>query len=718
MSNIIFENSKMRFVIDESCTATSLVCKVSGEELLSGERIPCFSVTQERPYNNEIKLIYMNKRTTYKANRVRREGDSLIVGFELAPYEARVDVKLCDSYIAFTLVDFIVKPTDYSYLKMDTPPAVEFRLMQLPLKNRENFGRWLNVSWDDAVAVALVATSPYEHIDFEERAGCRVLTADAVKGIKLRGCTAALIVTETDSFLDAVDALEVDYGMPRGVKSRKDGRINQSIYRSNDINPKTVDRHIEYMKRAGLKLMTVYYVSIYEYVNRYSHCNGFRFRPEYPKGIESVREMLDKIKAAGITPGIHFLHTHIGMRTKYVTPHADRRLNLTRKFTLSMPLSKENTEIYVDEDPTDTVMCPECRVLKFGTELISYESYTTERPYRFVGCVRGYNDTEIITHPEGEIGGVLDITEFSATSVYLDQSTDLQDEIAGKLAELYSAGFEYAYFDGSEGVQPPYDFHVANAQYRVYKKFPTEPIFSEGAAKSHFSWHMLSGANAFDVFKTYEFKEKINQFPTVAAQVMKKDFTRVNFGWWDLFPDSRPDIFDYGMSRAVAWDCPTTVCGRTLEILDTAPLLSDNLETIRRWETAREEGFFTEDVKKYLRESADEHTLIVNEQGEYELHRVTEVKCGAENLHAFVFERGGAAYATLCYVGEGVKLTLPLGAENVEYLGNDLKTKLPVKDNDGSCEIFVSHLAYLKASITPAELVKMLEEADTSTSPS
>ena len=193
---------------------------------------------------------------------------------------------------------------------------------------------------------------------------------------------------------------------------------------------------------------------------------------------------------------------------------------------------------------------------------------------------------------------------------------------------------------------------------------------------------------------------------------MKKDFTRVNFGWWDLFPDSRPDIFDFGMSRAVAWDCPTTVCGRRLEILDTAPLLLDNLETIRRWETARAEGFFTEDVKKYLRESSDEHTLIVNGEGEYELHRVTEVKCGSENLHAFVFERGGASYASLCYVGDGVTLALPISADKVSYLGSDLKTKLPVKEKDGSCEIFVSRLAYLKASVTAAQLIKMLEDAD------
>ncbi|MBE6644487.1 MAG: hypothetical protein E7612_03800 [Ruminococcaceae bacterium] len=710
MGCIVFENSKFKFVINEGGYAESLVLKSNGEELLADEKIPFFTVTQERPFNNEIKLIYMNKRTTYPANRIRREGDKLIVGFELAPYEAAVAVTLTDSYISFTLEDFIVHPTDYDYLKMDTPPAVEFRLAQIPVKDREKYGKWLNVMWDDGVAVNLLATSPYERIDSEERRGFRILSADAVKGIKLRGCTASLIVSKTDELLDAIDALEVDYGMPRGVKSRRGKLINSSIYRSNDIMPDTVDRHIAIMKKAGLKLMTVYYVSIYEYVNRYSHCNGFKFRPEYPEGLESLRKMLDKIKAAGITPGIHFLHTHIGMRTSYVTPHADRRLNLTRKFTLSKPLSHNESEIYVDENPTDTVMHPDCRVLKFGTELIGYEGYTTEPPYRFVGCVRGYNDTEIVEHPEGQIGGVLDITEYSATSVYLDQNSDLQDEIADKLAELYSAGFEFAYFDGSEGTPPPYEFHVPNAQYRVYKKFPTEPLFCEGAAKAHFSWHILSGANAFDVFKTYEFKEKL-AFPVTAAAEMKNDFTRVNFGWWDIFPDTYPNIYDYGMSRAVAWDCPTTICGRRLEILDTCPLLDDNLEALRRWETAKHDGFFTEDVKKYLRETKDEHTLIVNENGEYELCKVKEVSSSDENMHVFVFERGGASYASLCYVGEGVKIKLGVDFDKAEYFESDLKSRSEITDSSDGIIISVSKLRYLKADMSIDELSTALKNA-------
>ena len=112
--SIIIENSYLRLEISDDCIATSLVCKQTGEECLEqGKNIPLFSLTEPRPYNNEIKLAYPNKRTTFNANRVRREGDDLIVGFELVTFEARVRVDIKDTYIDFTLVDFILKYEDF-----------------------------------------------------------------------------------------------------------------------------------------------------------------------------------------------------------------------------------------------------------------------------------------------------------------------------------------------------------------------------------------------------------------------------------------------------------------------------------------------------------------------------------------------------------------------------------------------------------------------------
>ncbi len=664
---IIIENPRLRLTVGCDCIVKSLINKENGEECLALDQdIALFSVTQNRPYNNEVKLVYCNKRTIYQANRLRREGDRLIIGFDIAPYEAVVRIKETPDYIGFTLEDFIVHPTDYEGLRITPPPVEEFRLLQLPLRHRKHFGEWLNVCWDEATAVNVLSTSAHAKIDSEKRKGCRILTADAVKGVKLRGCGAALIVSGTDTLLDCVAAVEEDYDLPRGVQSRRDPILNASIYWTDSLTPLTVDEHIRYAKAGGFRLMLIYYKALYREEEFYTSLGDYDYRSEYPNGTADLKAMLDKIRAAGIIPGIHVLHTHIGIKSRYVTPVADSRLNLTRHFTLTKPLGKDDTVIYVQQDPTDTVMHESCRVLKFDGELIYYENYSTEYPYCFTGCKRGHLDTHITEHAAGTIGGILDVSEFGARSVYLDQHSDLQDEVAAKIGEAYNCGFEFVYFDGSEGTNPPFEFHVPNAQHRVYKTFRNAPLFCEGAAKSHFGWHMLSGANAFDIFPTNVFKEKIVEFPVHAAQHMRGSFTRVNFGWWAYRQDTQPDIYEFGTSRAAAWDCPATIQAN-LDIALSNPRTDDILEVMRRWEDVRTKNWLTDEQKEMLKDKVQEHILLINEQGQYELVPYTQIKTCSEAVRAFFFERGGKNYIVCWHTTGGGKLKLDLKPEQISY---------------------------------------------------
>ncbi|MGI6336829.1 MAG: hypothetical protein ACOXZM_07205 [Eubacteriales bacterium] len=675
---LCFENKLCRLVVGEDCIVRSLTLLETGEELLqTGEDIALFSATQERPFNNEVKLAHPNKRTIFQGNRLTREGDRLTVGFELIPAKAVISVTVTDAYIAFKLEDFIATADDYGHLNMDYPPICEVRIVQLPVKNRACFGEWLNVSHDDTAAVCVLSTSPYARIDSERRRGYRVMFADAVRGIKLRGTGAALIVSRPTALLDCIDVLESDFDLPRGVQSRRSEWINRSMFWTHLINPTNVDEHIRYAKMGGFRMMLIYVTSIFKTGYGYGLNGDYDYRPEYPNGRADLVEMLAKLRAAGITPGFHFLQTHVGLKTRYVTPRADHRLNHTRLFTLSRPLSETDTTVYVEQNPEDTVMADKCRVLHFGGELISYEAYTTERPYRFTGCVRGVYETTVEAHPLGLIGGILDITEFSATSAYLDQNTDLQDEIADKIADAYSAGFRFCYFDGSEGTNVPFGFHVPNAQYRVYKKFTPAPLFTEGAAKAHFSWHFLSGGNAFDIFRPEVFKKKIAQFPAEEAPRMRQDFTRLNFGWWGFWnpgakmgseitvTGTQPDMYEYGTSRAAAWDCPVSVMLDINEI-SKHPRLADNLEVIRRWEDVRANGWLTDERKETLKNLDQEHILLIDEDGAYELAPYRQLKTSVPEIRAFIITRESKArYVVFWHIsGEG-KMALDLPAEKL-----------------------------------------------------
>ena len=332
--DVVIETPQFQLTVGPDARPKSLVVRSSGEECLevTGSE-SLFSVTQDRPFNNENKLAHPNRRTTYPANRLRREGDLLHVGFETAAYEAIVRVRTGTGYAAFELVDFKCDPQDrrqYPRLKMDTPPVDVFRVAQLPIRNRAQFGEWVNAVWDERAATGVMGLDPLVDVDAEERRGYRLLRADLKAGLKLRGGAAAIVAGAGErEFLSGVEELERDSKLPPGVVNRRDPRMNASILWAGDLNPKTVDRYIDLAKRGGFSMMLVYYSALVKggRDHGYGILGDYDLADEFPNGISDVREMLRKLRRAGITVGLHTLQTHIGFKSRYVTPVADVRLN-------------------------------------------------------------------------------------------------------------------------------------------------------------------------------------------------------------------------------------------------------------------------------------------------------------------------------------------------------------------------------------------------------
>lgn len=710
--SIVIENRHFALTVNKNAICESLILKESGRELLEAIDAPIFSLTEKRPYNNEIKLMYPNKRTTFGARSVELDGNTLIVHFDLVTFGARVEVDVDDEFVIFRLGEFIITekdfcvgPTTTRKLNMDIPPVDEFRLISLPVKRMENFGEWLNVTWDDSAAVAVIATMPETRINHEKHGKEALsLTADAIRGIKLVGCSCALIVTEgKESMLDSIDKIEKVFDLPRGVESRRSDKLNQSSFWTYHADPTNIDELIKVVKAADAKSILFYYSCFFAISRGYTTCGNYDYNELYPNGDEDVKLVLKKVTDAGLIPGIHFLQTHIGIESRYVTPVADHRLHLTRNYTLAKPLGLDDDTVFVEQTTADAPMHPDCRVLQFGGELISYESYTTEPPYAFLGCKRGHFKTNVTEHPMGQIGGTLDVSEFGATSVYIDQNSSLQDEIADKLAHIYNLGFKFCYMDGSEGVNEPFDYHVSNAQYRVIKKFNTPTLFCEGAAKTHFGWHWMSGGNAFDIFPCDTFKKLILEFPFTEAKHMQEDFTRVNFGWWKYYAETQPDIYEFGSSRAASWDCPATIRFDLPEI-KANPRTKDNFEVLRRWEAYKPQ--LTKEQKMMLRSHTQEHTLLKFED-RYELVPYDRTEAPDE-ISAYLFEYNGKAYATIWHKTGEAKLSLAI--ESISYNDELIGNPLPTEKKDSRTVITVSDKAYISGA-SREELARAIKDS-------
>jgi len=137
-TDIVIENAEMQLTFGNNGSAKSLIHKATGQEcLMQNVNLPAFSITQDMPYDNEIKLTYPAKSKTFEADSLYREGDNLIVSFELTDYEAVVNLNITDDYIGFTLEGMRYKMAaigDKRKTRID-----EFVFLQIPIKDRTHF---------------------------------------------------------------------------------------------------------------------------------------------------------------------------------------------------------------------------------------------------------------------------------------------------------------------------------------------------------------------------------------------------------------------------------------------------------------------------------------------------------------------------------------------------------------------------------------------------
>lgn len=682
--NIVIENDEMKLTISPDGITRSLIHKPSNTEcLMKDARTPAFSMwieISQTPFNEFFKsnMILMGEHEFMVDSVYMHEG-KVIAHFDIINIDAVIDVDIQQDYMEFKLEDLLYSENS-SYGRDYIPEKYKFWLLRLPVRNRTHFGNWLNVIWDEKVAVNLLGTSYKTRIDSEKEEGYHILKAGCFSEVAKKGLSACLIATSTDKLLDKIATVEEDFGLPNGVKSRRGEQLPLSSYWTTGITPDNVDRHIKYALQGGFSQFYINYAAFSPIPGHYV------WDKDYPNGINDLKAVVDKIEKAGLIPGVHIHFNKAGIEDKYVTPVPDHRLHHYRYYTLAAPLGSSDTTIYIEENPHLATMADDRRILRLGKELISYSGYTVTKPYKFTGCSRGALDSKPGSYPAGFILGLLNVDGWPEFIRY-DQNTDIQEEVAERFAEIYNqAGFKFVYLDGAEDVHHPYWLTTPKAQWELYKRFEPEPLFAGASAMSHFSWHMLSRGNHYDSHKWFpgKMKSEIQKYLGCEAPLMAKNFTRTSFGRYRLFaPDEnsigvQPDMLEYLTSRAAGWDSPWVIKVH-LNDIDKHPRTSDNLEVVRRWENAKKQGWLKEEQKEMLRDWKQEHILLVNEEQEFELvpyEQVKDIAGGSEEIRAFIFEREDGLYAAYWHISGDKQLELPVSIEDItllEELGQELQ---------------------------------------------
>ena len=537
--DVVIENKAFRLTLDAGGFAKSLVAKGTGEECLCpGVRIPFARLRQDRPYDNEIKLVEPAKPRFFASNRIVRSGDVLEIGFDTEYHVLKLRVREQDDYVAFVPegTDYVITD-DFGDKRRTELDGIEF--LRLPAKSKARFGACANVTWDDSSALSVMALRPEVRCDGdapEGTSGWRLFQAGTENRFGLFGRGAALVATESARFLDRVDSIERDYGLPRGARNRRDPIMKASYYfvpgpldeRGMTIDEQ-IDEHISWMKKGGFR------VCMLSYVNFSTSCGHFEWSKSWKGGLSDLKRVTDRLRAEGIVPGLHFHYNKVSISDPYFKTLSDPRVACVREVCLAADVGPDDAEFPLQSAPNGLRTEKGRRLVRFGDELVSYESFTTERPWKLCGVKRGEGGTPRASHRRGEYGRHYDVDDWYYFH-RIDQDTEIQDEMAARLGEILDAGgFRLLYFDGAEDVPPPFWHYVPLAQLRVWKCISREPRGAEAAIKSHFGWHMMSRGNAFDTFYPERTRQALDKWILPAARMAADDFSTVNFGWIGFF---------------------------------------------------------------------------------------------------------------------------------------------------------------------------------------
>ena len=407
----------------------------------------------------------------------------------------------------------------------------------------------LGMGWRDRWSKTL-SVSAYDHFGFE---GWRFGFAAGAKG-RLR---------------EAMKKMTVATGMPyttAGGAWALDSDLNRGSYVFSYTELAALDDWIDVCQRAGSM-----YLHMHIWYKNQGHYQVNERK--FPGGIAGMKEATDRLHAAGLRPSMHTLTACISYDDPYVTPVPTDDLQVTYRYTLSKPLDKTATEVFVDEIPgelhaMESGYGTRGTFLKIGKEIVSYGGIVREKPYRFTNVKRGALKTRAADHAAGDRADYL-MSRYSCFFPEPDSPTAAA--IARQIAKVYSeAGIERIFLDGSEGICWS-DYSDAGC-YKIDRMLKMifdsidqseRPAKVDSSCGSIHGWWYHACSAPWDI-AIYGHKFFADD-RAAAARVRDTDFMQPQIGWLGITTGgaairgiTEDDIEYYG-TRMVGVDAPTGI---------------------------------------------------------------------------------------------------------------------------------------------------------------
>lgn len=405
---------------------------------------------------------------------------------------------------------------------------------------------------------------------------------------------------------------------PLGGPFALDAEENRGSYVFATVSEANVDAWIALAKKAGLAQIHL--------IGWEKSLGTYQPRVDlYPHGIDGLKQVVDKIHAAGLRAGMHTLTGGIARDDPLVTPLPDSRLAKDGWFTLAADIQDGDDSIHLKEPPGDLEISWQysgrSNVVQIGDELIQYAGLSQVSPYGLTQCTRGAFGTRRSAHK-------MDSAVRHLFAIYgtfqPDEESTLVDEVAERIAHVFNTcRFDMIYQDGAEGM-PGGPYGWARMREAIFRRLQGR-VLVEASEWGYLSWPYHSRLGAYD-HPNWGLKRFIDIHCRDSEEYQASSLLTAQLGWWSILgpnedhPSEFPDELEYLCVKSLAYDMPMSFQGIDIGSQPWNARQDEYLEMIGRHERLRLQRAIPEAVRTKLRSPRQDFHLRQDQDGRWQFY--------------------------------------------------------------------------------------------------
>lgn len=587
--NLVFEHDLARLVLDDTGRVVGLFDRQSGTDYVDHQR------------SDKLAYVHIGGQA-HPVTRARAAGDRVALAFGQTGATAELKIRAAANHFVLELAETSAERAD------------SIDLINLPLT--------LAGTPDEPVAACAMALNLRTNVPIVPQPSER-LQATAYAKLGFPGAKVAIVLCPQPQLRDVMkEVVAAADELPRtriGGPWALDAPQNQGSYIlecTGNVGEAQIDRWIHMLRELGISQLDF-------------HCGrSFRFgdytpHPEvFPRGMDSVRAVTDKLHAAGMLAGFHTYAFFIAKHSPFVTPVPHAGLAYDATYTLAEDLPADAAVLPVLESTAEAsavtgFFIRNSATLRIGDELITYKAVRKEAPFAFDECQRGAHGTTASAYPAGT--KVYHLKECFGLFVP-DPDSTLWTEVIGRTAEVYNeGGFDMIYLDALDGS----NIHGGNEWAWYYgSKFVFElanrlkkPALFEMSTFHHHLWYVRSRMGAWDC--PARGPKPFIEIHRIVNRKCRDMFLPAHLGWWAIFdwqgiqPErTTADVIEYLGARCIADGCGLSFpVGFTPDAYESSPNIQRLGKIVRQYEELRRSGAVPEHIRRRLGTPGEDFTL-------------------------------------------------------------------------------------------------------------